>query len=150
MALGHSALLCGALQGDWGCKWCLFRDPLWWWAMPTSGVSSNCCGLPPPPADHVRSTLFHLAHTGGAAQAVPSCRFLGRDSDQVSEHHPEHLAVVAAGWVYSQASENNNWWCSVAVPTFFFCFGQPLGDWVLRWSPGTGTQWWQAMAPSGL
>ena len=27
VVLNHNALLCGALQGDWGCKWCLFMDP---------------------------------------------------------------------------------------------------------------------------
>ena len=39
-------------------------------------------GLPPPPIDHGRSTLSHLAHAGGAAPAVPSYRVLGSDSVQ--------------------------------------------------------------------
>ena len=42
----------------------------------------NCGGLPLTPADHARSTLSHLAQAGGAAPAAPSCRILGRDSDQ--------------------------------------------------------------------
>ena len=87
--------------------------------MPTSEVRDNCDSLPPPPADHTRRTLFHLAHAGGAAPAAPSCRVLGRDSDQVSGCYPECLAVAAAGQVCSQGSENNSIWCLVAVPSFF-------------------------------
>ena len=83
----------------------------------TSGVRDNCSGLPLPPVDHARSTLSHLAPIGGAVPAAPSCRFLGRDSDQATRHCPEHLAVAAAGRVYSQGSESNNRWCSVTVPS---------------------------------
>ena len=89
-----------------------------WWATLNSGVRDNCGGLPLPPVEHVRSTLSCLALTGGTAKAAPSCRFLGRDSDQESGDFPEHLAVAAAGWVCSQGSESNNGWCFVAVPSF--------------------------------
>ena len=51
-----------------------------------------------------RSTLSHLSHTGGAAPAAPSCRVLGRDSDEVSGHHAEHLVMAAAGQMFSQGS----------------------------------------------
>ena len=61
-------------------------------------------GLPLPPADHSRSTLSHLAHAEGAVPAAPSCRALGRDSDQVSGCCPECLAVATAGWVCFQGS----------------------------------------------
>ena len=37
----------------------------------------------PPSVDHSRSTPSHLSHVGVAAQAAPSCRVLGSDSDQV-------------------------------------------------------------------
>ena len=85
------------------------------WATPTSGVRDNCSGLPLPFEDHTRSTSSHLAPTGGDAQAAPSCRFLGRDSDQVSGHCPACLAVAAAGWMCSQGSESNNRWCSITA-----------------------------------
>ena len=49
------------------------------------------------PADHARSTLCHLALTGGAAPVAPGCRILGRDSDQLYGGLPEHLAVADAG-----------------------------------------------------
>ena len=52
--------------------------------MAASRVSDNCGGLPPPPVDHAISTPSHLAHMGGTSQAPPSCRILGRDSDQAS------------------------------------------------------------------
>ena len=103
-----------------GCNWFLLRDLQCWWATIPSGVRGNCGGLPLPPADHVRSTLSHLAHRGGAAPAAPSCRILGRVSDQVSVWCPEHLAVAAAGRLCSQRSENNNMWCLVAVSSFSF------------------------------
>ena len=70
--------------GEWGCKWFLLRYLQWQWAMPTSGIRDNCGSLSLPPADHARRTLSHLAHSGGAAPAAPSCRVLGRDSDQGS------------------------------------------------------------------
>ena len=38
----------------------------------TSGVKDDCGGFPQPTTDHERSTC--LAYTGGAIQAVPSCR----------------------------------------------------------------------------
>ena len=56
--------------------------PPCWCATPTSGVRDNCCGLPPLPVDHARSTLSLLAHTGFAALADPSFRILGSDSNQ--------------------------------------------------------------------
>ena len=88
-----------------------------------SGIRDN---FPLTPADHTRSTLSHLAHAGGAAPVAPSCRVLGMDSDEVSGGHPEHLAVVAAGWVCSQGSESNSVWRLVAMPSFFFLFWKPL------------------------
>ena len=80
---------------------------------------------------HLRGTLSHLAHAGGAIPAVPSFRFLGRDSDQVSECYQGFLAAVAAGWVCSQGIECNSIWGH-------------------RWSQNTGSQWWQATPLSGL
>ena len=76
--------------------------------MPTSGVRDNCGGLPPPLVDHARNTLFHLAHAGGAVPDAPSCRVLGRDSNQVSGHCPEHFEVATAGRVCSQGSKSNS------------------------------------------
>ena len=96
--------------GEWGCKLFLFRYLQWQCATPISGIRDNCGGLPLPPACHTRSTLSHLAHAGGAAPVAPSCRVLGRDSDQVSGCHPEHLAVAATGWVCSQGNERNSIW----------------------------------------
>ena len=98
----------------------MFRYPQWQWAKPTSGIRDNCGSLPLPPADHARSTLFCLAHKGGAAPAASSCRVLGRDNDQASGRCSEHLEVAAAGWRCSQGCESNNVWCSVAVPSFFW------------------------------
>ena len=112
--------------GWMGLQVILFKYLQCQWAMPTSGIRDSWGGLPlPPPADHARSTLSHLGHTGGAAPVAPSCRVLGKDSDQVSVGHPEHLAVTAAGWVCSQGSESNSVWCLVAMPSFFL-FWQPL------------------------
>ena len=89
--------------------------------MPTSGVGDNYYGLPPPHTDNARNTLSHLAHAGGGIPAASSYTVLERDSDQVSRHHPERLAVEAAGRVCSQESESNSVWCLVAVP-FIFSF----------------------------
>ena len=97
-------------------------DPWCEWTMTISRVSDNFRGLLPPPVDHARSTLSHLAHAGGAAPDAPSCRDLGSDSDQVYGHCLEHLAVEAAGWVCSQRSESNSVWCLVALPSFFLFF----------------------------
>ena len=83
--------------------------------MPTSGVRDNCSGLPPPTADHARSTPSHLAHAGDAAQAAPSCKVLGRDNDQASGCFPEHLAMAAAGRVCSQVCEINSRSCLVTM-----------------------------------
>ena len=87
---GHNALLCGTLEvietTDGACSW-----------NPSSGrlhpplESDTCGGLSPPPVDHARSTLSHLAPTGGAAPVASSCRFLGRDSDQVYISHTSAL-----------------------------------------------------------
>ena len=115
------------------------RTPTGGELLPTSGARDNCSDLPLPPVDHARSTSSCLAPTGGAAQAAPSCRFLGRDSDQASGHCPECLAVAAAGRVCSQGSESNNRWCSIAmsfsvVPSemveaaSYFCSGIPSGS----------------------
>ena len=86
-----------------------------------SGITVAVC--PPLPADP-RCLLSHLAHAGGASPAAPSCKVLGRDSDQVSGGHPECLAVAAVGWVCSQGNESNSIWCLVAVPLFFI-FANP-------------------------
>ena len=72
--------------------------------MPSSEIKGNCGSFPLPPADHARGTLSHLANAGGAAPAAPSCRVLGRDSDEVSGHHAEHLVMAAAGQMFSQGS----------------------------------------------
>ena len=106
--------------GEWGCKWFLFRYLQWRWATPISGIRDNCSSLHLLPADHARSTLFHLAHAGGAALAAPTCRILRRDSDQVSGGHPERLAAAAAVWVCFQGSESNSIWLLVAMPSFFY------------------------------
>ena len=106
--------------------------------MTISGARDNCSGLLLPPVDHARNTSSCLAPTGGAAQAAPSCRFLGRDSDQASGHCPECLAVAAAEQVCSQGSKVNNRWCSITmsfsvVPSEVvgaasdFCSGIPSG-----------------------
>ena len=87
--------------------------------------SDNCSGLPLQPVDLAWSNPSHLAHAGGAAPAAPSCRVLGRDSDQVTGCCPECLAVAAAGQVCSQGSESNSVWCLAAV-SLFFLFCQPL------------------------
>ena len=79
------------------------------------GIRDNCGSLPLSPVDHGRSTLSHLAHIGCAAPAAPNCRVLGKDSDQMSGHHPEYLAVAAAGWLCSQGSESNSIWCLVGT-----------------------------------
>ena len=68
-----------------------------------------------PPVDHVRSHSSCLAPTGGAAQADPSCRFLGRDNDQVSGHCPECFAVAAVEQLCSLGSESNKRCCSIAL-----------------------------------
>ena len=80
--------------------------------------SDKCGGLPLPPLDHARSTSSHLALTGSAAPAAPSCSFLGRDSNQAFGHYPEQLAVAAAEWVYSQQRKSNNSWCSITMFSF--------------------------------
>ena len=41
------------------------------------------------------------------------------DSDQAGGGCPEHLAMAAAGWLYSQGGESNNVCCLVAVPLIF-------------------------------
>ena len=97
----------------------MFRNLQCQWAMPTSRIRDNCSNLPLPPADHAGSTLSHLAHADGAAAVAPHCRVLGRDSDQVSGHHPEHLAVAGAGWVCSQGNESNSVCCLVYNVLFF-------------------------------
>ena len=87
-------------------------DPRWYQATPTSGVRGICGAFLPPTLDLARGTSSSLAPTGGDAQAAPSCRFLGRDSDQASGHYPELLTMAAAVPVCSQQSKNNNRWCS--------------------------------------
>ena len=81
-----------------------------------SEISAVVC--PTLPVDHSRSTPAYLAHVEGAAQALPSCRALGRDSDQACGFF-RHLAVATAGCVCSQGSESNNGWYSVAVSSFW-------------------------------
>ena len=96
--------------------------PNWWQATPTYGVRDNCGGLPLPPIDHARSTPSCLVNAEVASQRAPSCRVLGRDSDQACGHCLEHLAVAGAGQVCSQGSENNSRWFSVAVTSFWPTF----------------------------
>ena len=107
----YSALL----WGEWGHKWCLFRDPYFWPTTHISGVTDKCGGLTLPPADHARSTLSHLACWGGSAQAAPSCSVLESDSDQMCGQWLEHLAVAARGVMCSQGCKCNNRWCSVII-----------------------------------
>ena len=118
VVFGQNVLLCGALCSGWVCKWFFFRDPQWWWVTHTSGVRDSCSRLPLPTADNARSTPSHINHARGAVPAAPSCRILGRDSDQASLSCPEHLAVAAAGWVCSQGDESSKEWCLVTVPSF--------------------------------
>ena len=79
-----------------------------------------------------------LSPHGGAIQAVPSCRILGRDSDQSSGNCPECSAVATAGQVCSKGSKSTNRWCSITmsisvVPSEVvgaasdFCSGIPSG-----------------------
>ena len=51
-----------------------------------------------------KKPLFHVDHARGAVPAGHSCMVLGRDSDQVSGHCPQHFAVAAAGRVCSQGN----------------------------------------------
>ena len=101
-----------------GMKVVLGHDPKWQCATPTSGVRDNCGGISQPSADHARSTPSPLSHTGGATPAAPSCRVLGRDSDQASGHCPDFWAVADAGQVCSQGSESNDMWCLFEVLFF--------------------------------
>ena len=107
--------------------------------MAVSRVSDNCGGLLLPPVDHAGNILSHSAHIGDAAQAVPSCRILGYDRDKACGYCLEHLAVAAAGWVFSQGCESNSRWYSLSVsfsevPSEVagvaneFCSGIPSGD----------------------
>ena len=73
--------------------------------------------MPPPTVDHSGNSPSHLAHAGAAAQTAPSCRVLGRDSDQACGHCPKHLAVAATERIYSEECESKNKWCLVAVPS---------------------------------
>ena len=107
MVFGHSAFLCGALEVTGAtsgtCSWTSSSrpfPPLWF-----ASASYRPC----------KKHLVLLSPIGGAAQAAPSCRFLGIDSDPASEHCPEYLAVASAGRVYSQGSKGNNRWCSVTM-----------------------------------
>ena len=100
MVFGHNALLYGALEVIGAASGACSGTPSG--SGPCPPLESVITGgLPLPPVDHARSTLSHLALTGHAAPAAPSCRFLGRDSDQAFGHFPEYLAVAAAGWVCS-------------------------------------------------
>ena len=101
---GHSALLCCALEVIGATSGACSQTPSGGGPHPPL---DNCSGLPPPPVDPAKSTCSRLAPTEGVAPAAPSCRVLGRDSDQ----------AITCG-------ERNNMWCLVAVPSvgFFFFF----------------------------
>ena len=88
------------------------RGPLVVMGTPTSGGRVNGGGLPLPSVDYARSTSSCFAPTRVTAPTAASCRFLGRDSDQVL------LAVAATERVCSQGVESNNVWCLVAMPFF--------------------------------
>ena len=72
----------------------------------------SCGGLPLPPVDPARSTLYNFIHTRGAAQSAPHCPILGSNSDQACGHCPEHwqwqqqggyaARRVRAGGIWSQ------------------------------------------------
>ena len=74
--------------------------------MPTSGVRDNCSGY----VDHARNTCSRpckknpscLAHSGGTAQACPSCRVL-------------EVTVIRHVWVLPGAFV---WQCSSRVGVF--------------------------------
>ena len=87
-----------------------------------------------------RSTPSHLAHTGGAAQAAPSCKILGGDRDQACGHCPEHSAVAATGLMCSQGCESNNRWYSVIVPSSVALLKWLGPNHTLLWSQ-RGLQW---------
>ena len=61
--------------------------------MSNSGARDNCGGLLLLAVDHTRRTLSCLALARGAAQAAPSCRVLGIDSDKT---------CVGAAWIIWQ------------------------------------------------
>ena len=97
MVFGGKAFPCGAVLGDLGSKWCLSQTPSGGGSYPYLGSEITAVVCHPPPVDHVRSIPSHLVHAGGAAQAIPSCRALGEESDQACGCYLEHLAVTAAG-----------------------------------------------------
>ena len=133
---GHNALLCDALEVKGAASGGCSRTSSGGGLLPPLEPEITG-GLPPSPVDHARSALSCLAPTGGAAQAAPSCRFLGSDSDQASGHCPECLAVAAAGPVCSQRSESNSRWCSITM-SFSVCPLRWLGLQVIfdQVSPG--------------
>ena len=105
----HSALLCGALEVIGAVIGAC--SPMPCDARPRPPLESEITVVVCP--HHLQttqeSTLSHLAHAGGAAQAVPSCGVLRNDRDQACGRCPERLAVAApAGRVCSQGSESNN------------------------------------------
>ena len=102
----QNALLSGSLEVTGAARGVSSRTPSGGKALPPlePEITSD---LAPSPADHARSTWSCLGPTGDAAQAAPSCTFLGKDSDQAYGHCPECLAVAATGQVFSQRSESN-------------------------------------------
>ena len=108
VVFGHNALLCCTLEVTGATSGSCSRTPSGGRPCPCLELEVTAVFCPCPPEDHALSTPSHLAHTGGAASASPSCRVLGKDSDLVSELCPERSAVAAAGQVCSQEGESNN------------------------------------------
>ena len=114
----HNAVLCGTLEVLGAASGACSRTSSG--SGPGPPLESEITGFALPPVDHARSSSSCLVPIGGAAPVALSCRLLRRDSDQAFGPCTKHLAVAAAGRVYSHGGESNNVWCLVAVPSFFF------------------------------
>ena len=113
----HNAVLCGTLEVLGAASGACSRTSSG--SGPGPPLESEITGFALPPVDHARSSSSCLVPIGGAAPVALSCRLLRRDSDQAFGPYTKHLAVAAAGRVYSHGGESNNVWCLVAVPSFF-------------------------------
>ena len=106
MVFSHNALLCGTLEVNGPAS--DFR----------SGIPSG--SEPCPPLElGIIVTVCPCCLQPITALSTSSCRFFGRDSDQLSGCCPECLAVAPVRWVFSKGSKSNSIWCFVAVPSFF-------------------------------